>query len=440
MSEVEENKNLIIRLLEKDICAYKSFIPIIRGMNEQDFENFFNGKKSYSYNVQRKQKFLMLVEKVENYQFILDWGYNPSYYPYLEELWVNYICIEDLKKKKDEEIQNFLESNGINYSHWPEYIKSEFKGCIKHTKNTIIYKCKQMYQSLKGIPKYLLDKYNEFLKYLDQIGLKDLRNLAEKVHLDMVGKFLLGGSTVGISTYRWIRNNVIESGVGKLFTKETFSYIYNNLKDIVKTKSFLAVESFITVGNLIFSIYDYYKIKEIAGKAEDFRSRLNEIDKSFQEHITKINYDKVFEYGCDLNKIFKIILDDVMSDLGKLEVLINDINRTIHDCENQKISSGIGIAASAVFAIGGFAAAIITGGASIPATVIHSINSAGNVVSGAIHIKNLVNCTKVAEELNEILKDAQKKRDDIKSIIQKLNIDVSELKIIEQCIPKYMFL
>ena len=93
METVNEDKELIIKLLDKDIMAYKNFITTIRHMSDDEFNNFFSGKKSYEYHVPRKQKFLMLVEKVENYKFILDWGNNEEYYPYLEELWINYISI-----------------------------------------------------------------------------------------------------------------------------------------------------------------------------------------------------------------------------------------------------------------------------------------------------------------------------------------------------------
>ena len=34
-------------------------------MSDEVFDNFFKGKKSYPYNIPRKQKFLMLVEKEE---------------------------------------------------------------------------------------------------------------------------------------------------------------------------------------------------------------------------------------------------------------------------------------------------------------------------------------------------------------------------------------
>ena len=156
-------------------------------------------------------------------------------------------------------------------------------------------------------------------------------------------------------------------------------------------------------------------------------------------HITKIKYDKALEYGCDLTDIFKRILSDVNQDLNNLEILINDINRSINDCENKKISSGLGLFSCFLIAAGAVAAAVVTGGTSIPTTVVHSLNIAGNLAGGGIHITNLVKCSEVADELNKILADAKQKKNDIKSIICGLNVGVSNLKNIELCLPKYMY-
>ena len=439
MGEINDDKQLIIKLLEKDIMAYKNFIPVIKQMDEESFENFFNGKKNYNYNVGRKQRFSMLIEKVENYKFILDWGYNDDYYPYLEELWRNYICLEDLKSTNEEELKTFLESNNIHYSNWPDNVKSEFKQCIQHTNNTIIYKCKKMYQSLKAVPKYIIEKFKEFIDYLDKMGLTKLGNLAEKLHLSIIGTVLLGGGTIGVSSYRWIKRNVIKSGYGKLFCKETFSFLIKNFKQLAQTKSFILAESFISIGNLIFAIHDYYKIKEIASKANDYKTRLTQINESFENHITKFNYDKVLENGGDLTLVFKKILEDVKTDLDNLKILIYDINMSIKDCKNKKISSGIGIGASVFFAASSAISAIATGGASIPITIMHAVNSGVNIVSGGIHISNLVESVKVAEELNKLLDEAIKRRDEIKNVIENLNNSLSELKSLGNCVPIYKY-
>lgn len=439
MQSINEDKELIIKLLNKDIMAYKNYIPFIRNMNEKEFCSFFSGKKSYDYNVPRKTKFLLLVEKVDNYKLFLDWGYNEDYYQYLEELWINYISIEDLHKikSKDKEIEAFLESNNIHYSKWPPSMKEEFKKTMQETKETIIYKCKKMYQNLKGIPRYLLDKLKDVINYLDRMNFTKLKNLVEKFHLDLIGAFLLGGSGLSVSAYKWVKSNIIKAGTEKLFSKETFSFLGKNLKNIVQTKSFLAVESFMTLGNIIWSIKDFCNISELAEKVDIYNEKFKNIKLSFYSHITNFDYDKIFEKGINLKIIFDNILKDINIDLKNLENLIYDINCSIDECEKNKISSGIGIASSVLFAAIGIGSAIATGGASIPLTLGHSVNAVGNLASGGLHIANLVKCSETVKKYKELLDEAKIERDKIKSIISNLQSKISELEETAKCLPKY---
>ena len=95
---MEKDRKLITALLQEDILSYRYFIPYIERMSEKELENFLDGNKDYQFDIPRKNLFSSLVAKMENYKFIFFWGYDNNYYPYLKELWKNYICIEDLKK------------------------------------------------------------------------------------------------------------------------------------------------------------------------------------------------------------------------------------------------------------------------------------------------------------------------------------------------------
>ena len=221
---MEEDRQLIIRLLQEDIMAYQYFIKDIRRMSEEELENFLEGNKYYSFNISRKNMFNSLLAKMENYKFIFFWGHNNAYYPYLKELWKNYICIEDLKqiKNDDEKLRNFLESNNIHYSFWPVSVKNDFKNCLEQTENTIVYTCKKMYQSLRGATKYILNKFKDFITYLDQMGLINLKSLLEKVHMDMIKKVLLGGSGIGISAYKIISSQILQTTAESICSTTTF--------------------------------------------------------------------------------------------------------------------------------------------------------------------------------------------------------------------------
>lgn len=76
----------------------------------------------------------------------------------------------------------------------------------------------------------------------------------------------------------------------------------------------------------------------------------------------------------------------------------------------------------------------------MPATLIHIGNAAGNAVAGGIHIKNLVECSKVAKELENILNLTYKKKNEIKGVINDLNDTISKLSkdVYNVQIPKYL--
>ena len=439
---MEQDKELIIRLIQEDIMAYRYFIPHIRRMSETDLENFLDGNKYYQFDVPRKNLFSSLVAKMENYKFIFFWGHDNNYYPYLKELWKNYICIEDLKKIKNDEIKlvNFLETNNIHYSSWPNNVKEDFIRCMEQTENTIIFTCKKMYQSLKGATKYILNKFKEFIDYLDKMGLINLKSLVEKVHIDIIKKVLLGGSGIGLSTYRLIKSQIITATAENICSTTTFEIIKNYTKDLIMSKKFIFGESLITVANLVFAIKNWYDIRQIANKINEYKESLNNIYASFDRHINEIDYDKRLNSTEDLLKVFEQILKNVDNDLKDLEHLIKNINNSIKECESKKVSSGLAIAGSALLTLGGIGCAIVTGGTSLPATFIHIGNAAGNAVAGGIHIHNLVECTEVAKELENILKLTYEKKNEIKKVINGLNKTISELskEVYNVPIPKYV--
>lgn len=426
---MEEDRQLIIRLLREDIMAYQYFIKDINRMDGKTLENFLEGNKNYQYNVYRKNIFFSLLAKIENYKFIMLWGYNNEYYPYLKELWTNYICIEDLKqiKNDEEKLRNFLESNNIHYSTWPEKVQKDFKESMERTENTIIYACKKMYQSLKGATKYILNKFKDFIAYLDKMGLINLKSLIEKVHMDIIKKVLLGGSGLGLSAYKVISTEILKTTAEDICSTTTFEIIKNNAKELIMSKKFLFGESLITIGNLIFSINNIYEINAIANKIDEYKDRLDTIFKSFQRHINEIEYDKRLESTEDLQAVFENILKKVQIDLKDLEDLIKQINNRVADCETEKVISGIGIAGSALLTIGEIGLAVATGGSSLLATSMHIGNAAGNAISGGIHIHNLVKCIEIAKKLNKILDEANQKRNDIKKVINELNDAITKI-------------
>ena len=138
----EKARSLVNYLLEKDVRTYSKLLPEIQSLNSEEFHKLFNGEE-YNYNVINKKDFKQLANKFDNFHKILDNYYEEDkYYPYIQDLWINNICIEDLGE--DDYIIT-LKKCTIKYDEWPQDLKLKFKYLLKNTEGTRIYKLKQKF-------------------------------------------------------------------------------------------------------------------------------------------------------------------------------------------------------------------------------------------------------------------------------------------------------
>lgn len=121
-------KRVIISLLKKDAIIFRKLIPEIEKLDSESLENLFSGEDNYQYNIKNKNILKKLLIKFDNFLIILyTWYKEDKYYKYLEELWVKYPSIEDLKAFDEEkDLSDRLKSYGINYEYWPKDIKESF--------------------------------------------------------------------------------------------------------------------------------------------------------------------------------------------------------------------------------------------------------------------------------------------------------------------------
>ena len=112
-------KKVIISLIKKDVIIYRKFIPDIEKMDSETLENLFFGETKYNYNIKNPNIFRKLLMKFDNFLLILSaWYKDDKYYKYLEELWIKYPSIEDLKALNHDEnkLSERLQKLSINYS------------------------------------------------------------------------------------------------------------------------------------------------------------------------------------------------------------------------------------------------------------------------------------------------------------------------------------
>jgi len=180
-------RKVIDFLLKDDVYNYRRWNSIIKQFNFEKIQNLLNGKRdennSNIYDVSKKDIFDKLVQKFDNYsKILLKWYEKEDYYKYLKQLWLNYICIEEINddkiNNKPELITKYLESNKIPYSSWPNEVKEEFIEAVKETNFTYIHE--QEFKDKFNKEHLLFDKIYSTLKYLMDSTGKILSNADKK--------------------------------------------------------------------------------------------------------------------------------------------------------------------------------------------------------------------------------------------------------------------
>ena len=110
-----------------------------------------------------------LLDKFDNFCFILnEWYRDKKYYEYLKELWIKYPCLEDLNQgdiQNMEELENIMDSFGINFRNWPEEIKCSFQEIIKDVSETRLFALKNIIEEKFFYIKKILDELIYIKKY-----------------------------------------------------------------------------------------------------------------------------------------------------------------------------------------------------------------------------------------------------------------------------------
>lgn len=159
----EEKARLYVNyLLENDVKTYKKLIPEIQSLNSEEFHKLFNGE-DYDYNVTNKKEFKQLANKFDNFFKLKDYYEEDKYYPYIRDLWLKNICLEDLCKN---DYIDILKKFDIKYEEWPYDFKEEFGKLLLSTEKTRIYDLKNKFKS----------QYNSY-----DLLIQNLRNLKQKI-------------------------------------------------------------------------------------------------------------------------------------------------------------------------------------------------------------------------------------------------------------------
>ena len=422
--EEKTAKKMIEILLENDAEYYKQWLDNIRNFNSEQIENLLSGNLNFNYPVS-KENIKDLIRKFDNFKlFTRQWYLKENYYKYLVPLWKHYICAEALKKFNPNKRAKILESKYIKYSEWPNEIKMEFNQLLDNSFITDIYKNKNKFNQrgpLKNIIKRLekikgkmtkeeeekenkKSKKNNNIEEANQIINKDACfNI-----LSHLRTFCTAFSLIDLMNNNNIVKNDDLDDIKNLYDNYLdFDFFDDNYDSSVISnesssisKKLEAVHAALSLINLVESINNFCTIRKEIKTIEDnnHKKNIDEIVFNFNKHINEINFDFNFDhldnYIKKVNSIIENIEDDQKKLIEELKLIETEIQSLSKHKENSKIGVGKSVALGALGFIGG-----ITNGFSL----IRSLATIANAVSGIFYGKSWYDCNETIKNLKELV-------------------------------------
>ena len=459
-------RKIVNSLLKKDSIVFRRLIPDIEKLDSLSFENLFNGEVNFEYNIKNKNIFKKLLIKFDNFLFLLyDWYKSDKYYPYLEELWINYPCLEDLKIISEEkELEEKLKKYSINYNNWPPEIKKSFREIINQTegtralefKNEIEDKFSQVYNLIEEL-RILRDAHQE---EGDKIYVSNSNTLILGIISSVIP--ILGGTfinkAINDKNIRLV-NKIINQkcfisqkekasfskGVLKCIEKKKLTGKYDfydakkrlhklnikckngkldlqlgqKVRAIFKSKLICGMHAALSFLNLGWSVYELRKTYNEFEKVEMYKRKLKEISKLFEIHKNEIGI--LPEDFNEATSRIRNVYNKIKEDLKCLKELMKEIKKSIEFQKSQKNKSIVGLATSIGLGAFGVIGGIVTCNG---VSVAYGISTVANIISGVCHGTNLSMSCVLIDKFNEVLEEAEKEeqliQDEIDLLINEL--------------------
>ena len=249
-------RNIINFLLNDDTYDFKKWIPFIKKFNSEQIQNLFKGVKDYKYPVKNRDVFERLVLKFDNFESLLSkWYEKEENYKYLKQLWLKYIAIEDINEEmlndlSEDKLTNFLESNNVNYSKWPEEVKKEFKEAIQEAIGTCIHEeemKKKLNEEHSGLKKCfdIMNKLVNSLKNIFENTDKEAQKIFE-ANSSFIKTSIVGGlfSLIGASFFSESKSAINAKALKKLLIEQIQGYDISKVdakkiaNDIIKSNCY----------------------------------------------------------------------------------------------------------------------------------------------------------------------------------------------------------
>ena len=126
--DIPQKRKLAEYLLSHDINLFKRHLEEMKNLNDEEFNELFEGNTKYNYTVSNKDGFRQLAQKFEdNKDLILEWYDKEDYYYCVLQIWKPNI-LQKLKLSEDENERNtILTKYRIDINIWDDKFREHFQ-------------------------------------------------------------------------------------------------------------------------------------------------------------------------------------------------------------------------------------------------------------------------------------------------------------------------
>ena len=311
-------KDIVFYLLKSD--NYKEFLSEIDKFDSDSLHNMLQGIKAYKYKIKNREKFDLLLEKFDNFKVLMEeWYDSKEKYHYIKQLWDEYICIESIKDKNENEIEEYLSGYKIDYKNWPKSIKDKFKFISYNTVKTYIYPLCQALEKLS-------EEKKEIIKILFSISVyykNTFNGLLYELVMKYIKTLIEEHEELNIFNVEFIKSFLNIYFIQELkMNYDSIPDFFNLLKS--KKDNFFISKFWRTYYELrliyfylfLFSFQNYQKINDQSRKCfngkdyfmiSDDYSKISYLIKLNTDLKRSISFDKL---KSELNKIFQLICEN----------------------------------------------------------------------------------------------------------------------------------
>lgn len=250
--DIEQKRKLAEYLLNSDLNIFKRHLPEVQKLNDEDFNELFEGNTEYKFNTINERDFKQLAQKFQdNKELLLEFYSNEKYYSYILKIWRPNI-LQSLKSADPKKKEEIFKRYKIDISEWDGGFIERFNMIIdtppvedllaNRFKNYIQADYGDFDELIQNVDKCKKKIQNDEESHCNKTLRANLETSMTKVIKDMVPKYLVNLKNELPNLYKDIKKKEEENAIRDILdsglTKENEKKLINKVKKIYEKKEF----------------------------------------------------------------------------------------------------------------------------------------------------------------------------------------------------------